>query len=101
MNSISSSSRAIAFSGKTLILISHASFAPFVLYKPTILFLSGHLYKISQQSHLSRPPPMYRPALAFPLSRLFSLCASLRPCKFALSFPRKDADPYQDLPHIW
>ena len=50
MNSIRSSSRAISFLMRTLILTSHASFAPFVLYEPIIFFLSGHLYKISQQS---------------------------------------------------
>ena len=51
MNSIRSSSRAISFLMRTLILTSHASFAPFVLYERIIFSLSGHLYKISQQSH--------------------------------------------------
>jgi hypothetical protein len=51
MNSIRSSSRAISLLMRVLILASHASFAPFVLYERIILFLSGHLYKISQQSH--------------------------------------------------
>ena len=46
-----SSSSDISFLMRTLILVSHASFAPFVLYKRIIFFLSGHLYKISQQSH--------------------------------------------------
>ncbi len=54
MNSIRSSSRAISFLMRTLILTSHASFAPFVLYEPIMFFLSGHLYKISLQS-LSSP----------------------------------------------
>ena len=53
MNSIRSGSRTISFLMRTLILTSHASFAPFVLYEPIIFFLSGHLYKISQQSHTS------------------------------------------------
>ena len=51
MNSTRSSSRAISFLMRMLILISHASFAPFVLYEPIISFLSEHLYKISQESH--------------------------------------------------
>src|SRR5260221_10654052 len=51
MNGMRSSSRAISFLMRTLILASHASFALFVLYKRIIFFLSGHLYKISQQSH--------------------------------------------------
>ena len=35
----------------TLILVSHASFAPFVPHARIISFLSGHAIKISQQSH--------------------------------------------------
>ena len=35
----------------TLILVSHASFAPFVPNARIISFLSGHAIKISQQSH--------------------------------------------------
>ena len=42
----------------TLILVSHAAFAPFVPHARIISFLSGHAIKISQQSHLSRPPPI-------------------------------------------
>jgi len=52
MNSIRRSSRAISLLMRMLILASHAFFAPFVLYERIILFLSGHLYKISQQSHI-------------------------------------------------
>jgi hypothetical protein len=40
----------------------------------------GHLYRISQQSHLSCTPPIYRPLLAVPVSRLIyetSLSASI------------------------
>src|SRR6266702_1978672 len=61
MNSIRSSLRDISFLMRSLFLASHASFAPFVLYERIIFFLSGHLYRISQQSHLSRAPPIYRP----------------------------------------
>src|SRR5260370_2933415 len=39
----------------TLILVSHASFAPFVQNARIISFLSGHAIKISQQSHQSGP----------------------------------------------
>jgi len=39
----------------TLILVSHASFAPFVPHARIISFLSGHAIKISQQSHKSGP----------------------------------------------
>ena len=55
MNGIRSSSRALSFLRRTLIIASHASFAPFVPYERLIFFLSGHAIKISQQSHLSRP----------------------------------------------
>jgi hypothetical protein len=40
---------------KTLISVSHASFAPFVPYERIMFFLSGHLDRISQQSHKSGP----------------------------------------------
>ena len=56
MNGMRSNSRTISFLMRTLILASHASFAPFVPYEWIIFFLSGHLYKISHQSHSSRPP---------------------------------------------
>ena len=39
----------------TLILVSHASFAPFVPNARIISFLSGHAIKISQQSHSYTP----------------------------------------------
>ena len=51
MNGMRSSSRAISFLMRTPILASHGSFTPFVLYERIIFSLSGHLYKISQQSH--------------------------------------------------
>ena len=53
MNGMKSSARAISFLMRTRILASHASFAPFVLSERIIFSLSGHLYKISQQSHES------------------------------------------------
>jgi|SRR5438045_4921650 hypothetical protein len=52
-----SSSSDISFLMRTLILVSHASFAPFVPYRRIISLLSGHAIKISQQSHLSCAPP--------------------------------------------
>jgi hypothetical protein len=55
MNSMRSSARAISFLMRTLIHAAHASFAPFVLSERAIFSLSGHLYKISQQSHKSAP----------------------------------------------
>ena len=55
MNSIRSSLRAISCLMRTLILTSHASFASFVPYERMVFFLSGHLYKISQQSHAYAP----------------------------------------------
>ena len=55
MNGIRSSSRALSFLRRTLIIASHASFAPFVPYERLIFFLSGHAIKISQQSHKSAP----------------------------------------------
>ena len=55
MNSMRSSARAISFLMRTLIHAAHASFAPFVLSERAIFSLSGHLYKISQQSHQSGP----------------------------------------------
>ena len=51
MNGMRSSSRTHSFLMKTLILASHASSAPFVPFERILFFLSGHLYKISQQSH--------------------------------------------------
>src|SRR5947209_6616259 len=54
MNGRRSSSRAFSFLRRTLILASHASFAPFVPYERLIFFLSGHAIKISQQSHQCR-----------------------------------------------
>src|SRR5438105_12047356 len=53
MNGMRSSSRTHSFLMKTLILASHASSAPFVPFERILFFLSGHLYKISQQSHQS------------------------------------------------
>jgi hypothetical protein len=50
-----SNSRPISFLMRALILASHASFAPFVPYERIMFFLSGHLYKISQQSHECGP----------------------------------------------
>src|SRR3989440_9137088 len=58
MNGMRSSSRTHSFLMKTLILASHASSAPFVPFERILFFLSGHLYKISQQSHLSRTSPI-------------------------------------------
>src|SRR2546421_1175511 len=55
MNGMRSSSRTHSFLMKTLILASHASSAPFVPFERIMFFLSGHLYKISQQSHKSAP----------------------------------------------
>ncbi len=54
----------------TLILVSHAAFAPFVPHARIISFLSGHAIKISQQSHVSRPAPMYRPVGNQPRARM-------------------------------
>src|SRR2546430_12675355 len=64
MNGMRSSSRTHSFLMKTLILASHASSAPFVPFERILFFLSGHLYKISQQSHLSRTLPIYRPCFS-------------------------------------
>src|SRR5260370_4046926 len=50
INSIRSSSRAISFLMRALLISSHASFTPFVLYERIMFFLCGHLYKISQQN---------------------------------------------------
>src|SRR5437868_13688019 len=61
MNGMRSSSRTHSFLMKTLILASHASSAPFVPFERILFFLSGHLYKISQQSHLSATSPIDRP----------------------------------------
>ena len=55
MNGMRSSSRTHSFLMKTLILASHASSAPFVPFERIMFFLSGHLYKISQQSHEGPP----------------------------------------------
>src|SRR5438105_325867 len=55
MNGMRSSSRTHSFLMKTLILASHAPSAPFVPFERILFFLSGHLYKISQQSHKSAP----------------------------------------------
>jgi len=55
MNGMRSSSRTHSFLMKTLILASHASSAPFVPFERILFFLSGHLYKISQQSHKGPP----------------------------------------------
>src|SRR5947199_10556847 len=55
MNGMRSSSRTHSFLMRTLIFASHASFAPFVPFEQIMFFLSGHLYKISQQSHKCRP----------------------------------------------
>src|SRR5579859_7905237 len=63
MNGMRCNSRAASFLMKTLISVSHASFAPFVPYERIIFFLSGHLDRISQQSHVSPPSPIYRPVL--------------------------------------
>src|SRR2546421_8384465 len=52
MNSRRSSLRAISCLMRMRILTSHASFAPFVPYERIMFSLSGHLYKISQQSHV-------------------------------------------------
>src|SRR2546421_2841154 len=59
MNGMRSSSRTHSFLMKTLILASHASSAPFVPFERIMFFLSGHLYKISQQSH--KGPPIHSP----------------------------------------
>ena len=40
-------SRTASFLMKTLIPVSHTSFAPFVPYERIIFFLSGHLDRIS------------------------------------------------------
>src|SRR5256714_9416954 len=71
MNGMRSSSRTHSFLMKTLILASHASSAPFVPLERIMFFLSGHLYKISQQSHLSPTPPIYRPSVDLPVSDVF------------------------------
>src|SRR5438270_4115804 len=53
MNSMGRNARALSFLIRTRILASHASFSPFVLSERILFSLSGHLDKISQQSHLS------------------------------------------------
>jgi hypothetical protein len=44
-------SRGASFLMKTSISVSHVSFAPLVPYEQIMFFLSGHLDRISQQSH--------------------------------------------------
>jgi hypothetical protein len=64
-------SRATSFLMKTLIPVSHASFAPFVLYERIIFFLSGHLDRISQQSHKSAPTAASQPHLVYRVSFVY------------------------------
>src|SRR5437899_11850138 len=64
MNGMRSSSRTHSFLMKTLILASHASSAPFVPFERIMFFLSGHLYKISQQSP-EGPPAMFHYPIYF------------------------------------
>ena len=53
-------SRAASFLMKTGMAVSHASFAPFVPYERIMFCLSGHLDRISQQSHESAPTRLRR-----------------------------------------
>src|SRR6266436_6120698 len=55
MNGMRCHARAASFLLKTLIAVSHASFAPFVPSERIMFFLSGHLDRISQQSHQLGP----------------------------------------------
>src|SRR5260370_6834876 len=50
INRIRRSSRGSWFLMRPVVLASHASFTAFVLYERIMSFLSGHLYKISQQN---------------------------------------------------
>ena len=61
MNGMRCHARAASFLLKTLIAVSHASFAPFVPSERIMFFLSGHLDRISQQSHRSGPTSVLYP----------------------------------------